>query len=143
MDLIRFIIFFNGVYDIFCGINILLFYKSSSNIFANLHPSIFIYNKDVIDPIFYRLLAYWIITYGTVRICYFHNCKLISIVVSLTYIIEAFVYCFEYFNYASTIGYKTLWVSTSSIIISYLSHVSHVSHVSHGNKYLTYHNCAD
>lgn len=122
MKIVKSLIVFNGIYDIFCGINIILFFNEKSpNIFACLHPSIFIYDKDIVHPIFYRMLAYWIITYGTIRIMYFCNSKYIRAIVSFTYIFEAFVFCFEFCCYDSTFLYHTLWISSTSLILSYFS----------------------
>jgi len=122
MKIVKSLIVFNGIYDIFCGISIILFFHTNSpNTFACLHPTIFVYNKELIHPIFYRMLAYWIITYGMVRIMYFYDSKYIRILVSLTYLLEASVFGFEFYCYESTLAYKTLWVSSSSFVLSYIS----------------------
>jgi hypothetical protein len=62
-----------------------------------------------------RLLAYWLITYGSIR-CFilYEN---INLLIALSYFIEAYAYGYEYIYYKTTIKYKVIFISLSSIII--------------------------
>jgi hypothetical protein len=108
------LIFINGIYDIICGISILFFPKS---FFADIHISIFneeYKNNDVIK----RLIAYWVITQGVIRISiFFEKSLIIKNVIALSYIIEAYAFSNEYFLFNTTNYYKTLFIIIISLIL--------------------------
>jgi hypothetical protein len=89
------ILFINGIYDIICAYSILNF--NNNNIFSSIHLNIFKLNYIKNNPIIRRLLAYWILTYGLIRlIAGYNNIKILYFIGALTYFIEAF--CFSYEN---------------------------------------------
>lgn len=104
----------NGIYDIICGICILL---NSDCIFANLHSNMFI-DKEA-EKLNKRLLAYWILTYGIMR--YLSEDRLI---LCLTYLIEAIIFAYEYYFYKSCEDDKIVFVVLSSLIIAYAIYIS-------------------
>lgn len=89
------ILFINGIYDIICAYSILNF--NNNNIFSSIHLNIFKFNNIKNNSIIKRLLAYWILTYGLIRlIAGYNNIKILYLIGALTYFIEAF--CFSYEN---------------------------------------------
>ena len=84
MNLIfKLFIFINGIYDLLCAIAILFF---PNTIIGNIHPSIF--NKEIkchschqltTCQLKNRLLAYWLITYGSIRCFIIHENKNINL----------------------------------------------------------------
>lgn len=111
--MIKNIILLNGIYDIICAISILWF-SNPYNYFSILHPKIFKNKTDFENPIIRRLLAYWILTYGIIRV-FSPDINIIA----MTYFIEAF--CFEYERFIgdgdTVVDYKISFISLSSIII--------------------------
>lgn len=104
------ILLINGLYDICCSFGMLFFPNVPS-----LHSNMFINNKD---PVVRRILAYWLMTYGMVRIAAgLYGGPVINIAAALTYFIEAF--CFEYENTVgkTTIPSKVRFVSVFSLIL--------------------------
>lgn len=74
----------NGLYDILCGSCLLKFI--SIPVLNKLHSEMF--HPELISNDFAcRLLGYWIITYGSIRLCHNRNSPLVS----LSYYIEAIV----------------------------------------------------
>jgi Erg28 like protein len=57
----------NGIYDIACAASI-VWAKDKTNLFARLHLSMFRDGDEKSSPLFQRMLAYWILTYGLMRI---------------------------------------------------------------------------
>jgi hypothetical protein len=114
--MINSIIFINGIYDLICGFTILFF---SSNTYlkpiANLHPMIF--KEEFRNDLIKRLLAYWIITYGTIRtaVIFKNNCIFIMIIIS--YFIEILAYSNENYLYKTTDNNKVLWINGLSFLI--------------------------
>jgi hypothetical protein len=105
------ILIINGIYDIICGISILFF----NNIFSKLHTSLF---KEDISDINKRFLAYWILTYGFIRLYvgFFNNYELL-IIGSITYILEALFLEYELLNNNMDV-IKTHIVSLFSILLA-------------------------
>jgi hypothetical protein len=118
-------IFVNGIYDLLCAVAI-LFYPNT--IIGNIHPSVF--NPDArmrkyaqsscAGQLNNRILAYWLITYGSIRCFILHENKTINLLIALSYFIEAFAYGYEYIYYNTTIKYKVVWISLSSLTIGSL-----------------------
>ena len=94
--MVNLILIVNGIYDLLCACSILFFsHIPVVGLLSKLHPSMFSDMEDINNPIIRRLLAYWLATYGTVRLaagCH-PSCDLI-IVATLTYFLEGI--CFEY-----------------------------------------------
>jgi hypothetical protein len=134
--ILKLFIFVNGIYDLLCAVGI-LFYPNT--IIGNIHPSVFnpdarmrkYAQEDCAGQLNKRLLAYWLITYGSIRCfilhenktikCFIlHENKTINLLIALSYFIEAFAYGYEYIYYKTTIKYKVIWISLSSITIGSL-----------------------
>jgi hypothetical protein len=116
----------NGLYDIACAVGIL--FVPNAWIFselARLHPCIFSAEEDASNPLVQRVLAYWLMTYGSIRlvggIAPSYTLKWLVI---MTYLVEAFAFGFEYVFYQNTQWYKVLWICTSCIILSCSIHLS-------------------
>jgi len=102
-NIIKYIIFFNGIYDILCAL-----------FFINIHLSIYKNKKDINN----RFLAYWIFTYGYIRLFILFDNKYINFIIFLSYFIEAFIYFIEFYYFNSTFYYKSLWIIISSLFIA-------------------------
>lgn len=113
--ILKWFIFFNGIYDILCAISILL---CTNTPLSKIHLSIF--KENIHYQINNRLLAYWIITYGCIRLFILQQNKTINILIAITYFIEAFVYIYECKLHNTTIKYNVSLVSISSLIIGLL-----------------------
>lgn len=107
------IIFINGIYDIICALSILYF---NNNYFSNFHIDIF---KDEYkkNNVMNRILAYWILTYGIIRIFAIFNNYYLNILIIISYLIEIFGFVNEEFFYKTTITYKVSFISFFSLII--------------------------
>jgi hypothetical protein len=85
------ILIINGIYDIISAL-LLLFNHSLS-----IHLNMFINKNNKNNKIIQRFFAYWIFTYGIIRlITGIYNIKILYLIGSLTYFIEAL--CFKYEN---------------------------------------------
>jgi hypothetical protein len=87
---------------------------------AKLHPTMFSDPTDQHHPIVCRLLAYWLTTYGFVRIAVFKHDTTVDFLVASTYFIEAWAYSYEDVMYGTTIRSKVAWVSWSSVVLGLL-----------------------
>jgi len=103
----------NGIYDILCAVSILNFINIPQ--LRYLHLSM-IKNHNYQNSLFERFFAYWILTYGIIRI--HDNYTLIS----YSYYLEAVFFLNEYMN-NSTYNDKTFFVIISSLFLGYLCHV--------------------
>lgn len=110
---IRFIIYLNGIYDILCAISILLHQQKSIQIkipvLSELHLKMF--NQT---PVSERLLAFWIFTYGMIRISNH------SLLISYSYYLEAIFFFNEYMN-ATVDAKKAFFVIVSSLMLGFIS----------------------
>ena len=107
--MLQYIIKINGIYDIICALSILFNIPYIKNIHLSMIKD---YNKQ--NKITERFFAYWIFTYGIIRIS--DNYLLIS----YSYYIEALVFINEYMN-NSTYFYKSLFVIISSLFLGYFA----------------------
>jgi hypothetical protein len=103
----------NGIYDIICALSILNFTYFPKLRF--LHLSM-IKNYNYQNYLFERFFAYWIFTYGLIRL--FGNYTLIS----YSYYLEAIFLFNEFINH-SVYNYKSFFVIISSLILGYLCHL--------------------
>jgi hypothetical protein len=111
-----YVVFLNGVYDILCAISMLFLPKVwIFSVFSRLHPSMF---TTPIDPITQRILSYWVMTYGAIRISAIMRNDVVDSLVSMTYLFEATVFAFEYIVHGTTHLYKTIWVIISCILLT-------------------------
>lgn len=111
------LVFFNGIYDIICATCIISHIHQLSYI-ANIHQTIFIPNQNY--QMVNRLLGYWIMTYGIVRISIYKRNKVINTLISATYFIEVIYYTNEDILYGTVIKWKVAWISFSSILLGIL-----------------------
>ena len=98
----------NGIYDIMCAISILNFIPK----LRYLHLSM-IKNHNYQNSLFERFFAYWIFTYGLIRLQ--GNYTLIT----YSYYLEAIFFFHEYMN-NSTYSDKSFFVIASSLFLGYL-----------------------
>ena len=107
------ILIINGIYDIICFFSILFKIKFISR----LHLGLF---KNKQELIVERLLAYWILTYGLIRLSTgIYNYKQIG---SITYLIEAGCFEYELLVNNDLIKSKIRFVSIISILLwSYIN----------------------
>ena len=110
MILLKRIVLLNGIYDILCAISILKIIHIP--VLSDLHLSMIKNNGK--NPLFERFFAYWIFTYGIIRI--FGN----NLLISLSYFIEAAFLLNEYINDA-VIENKVLFVIVTSFILGLLT----------------------
>lgn len=112
------IIFINGIYDILCALSILGYINIP--ILNNLHLSMFIEYEYRIQnqnqKLFERILAYWIFTYGIIRIS--GN----SFLISLSYYMESIFIANESLINRTIQLDKGLFVIITSYVLGYLSH---------------------
>lgn len=115
IEALKFFVFLNSIYDIFCAIAILLF---SNTLIGKIH--LFIFNKNIHYQVNNRLLAYWILTYGCIRLFILQENNTTNILIAITYFIEAFAYIYEYRYFNTTMKYKVAFISVTSFIIGLL-----------------------
>jgi len=99
----------NGIYDILCAISILRIVHIP--ILDNLHLSVI---KKQIDTniMFKRVFAFWLITYGIMRLS--ANNKMIA----FSYFIEAAFFTNEYFL-GTVIEIKALFIIITSVLLGF------------------------
>ena len=111
-EYISYIIKLNGIYDILCAISILKWV--SIPYIKDLHLSMI---KEKQNIILERFFAYWIFTYGIIRLS--NNYLLIT----YSYLIEAFVFAYEYYQ-GTVYQEKTIFVIITSLLFAYLTYQS-------------------
>jgi hypothetical protein len=82
------IVLFNGIYDIICAISMLNIIPIP--VFDKLHISMFKEHDQKLQ----RMFAYWILTYGIIRVILYNNWS--NGLVSITYFLEALCIYNEY-----------------------------------------------
>lgn len=108
----------NGVYDIMCAVGIL--FLPNVWIFSNLaqlHPTMFTTPENQNHPILRRSLAYWLLTYGSMRIAIVRRDDVVDYLVAMTYFLEAAAFAFEDVVHLTTQRDKVAWVSWSSVLL--------------------------
>jgi len=110
------LVLFNGIYDILCAFSILGWPLPFSSFFAKLHPTMFLEEMDVTAK---RILAYWILTYGCIRLyagIYFEPTTRYLAV--LTYILEGLFFLYE--NQQTKMNQEKVWfVTTVSFLFAF------------------------
>ena len=109
MTILRFIVKANGIYDILCALCILKIINIP--ILKDLHLLV-IKNYSGNNNLFERFYAYWIFTYGIIRLS--NN----NIWISYSYFIEAIFFTNEYIN-NSVYKDKVMFIIISSIILGF------------------------
>lgn len=113
MTILGFIIKINGIYDILCCLSILKFINIP--ILNNLHLSV-IKNYSGDNELFERFYAYWIFTYGIIRLS--NNNELIS----YSYFIEAIFFTNEYII-GTVYEDKVIFIVILTLILGYASRI--------------------
>ena len=109
--ILYYIVKLNGLYDILCALSILKYIENP--VCSTIHINMMAKYKH--NPLFERFLAYWIFTYGFVRIGDTH-------LIPYSYYIEAAVFTNE--MYRETIYFdKGLFVIISSLIMGIITHL--------------------
>jgi len=80
----------------------------------NLHSLVF---KDNNNDNNHRFLKYWVMTNGFIRLFIIFNNIYANYIIIITYLIEIFVFNYEYFIYNSTKLINTAFISISSLIL--------------------------
>ena len=113
------VLILNGIYDILCASSILWFQGIPPfSYLAQLHPTMFSEKENSENPTLKRFLAYWIMTYGGLRLTAgFHRDVALDSFAAATYFIEAL--CFENENriWKTMVPSKVLFVSIFSVIL--------------------------
>jgi hypothetical protein len=94
--IVRGLVFFNGMYDLLCFVGIMWFHTLPG--FSTFHLGVFRDEQDRRHPLVRRLLAYWILTYGSIRIlagAMDHESYAMDSAAALTYFIEIFGFEYE------------------------------------------------
>jgi len=101
----------NGIYDILCALSILKMIHIP--ILETIHLQMF-YSDINNDPVFERFLAYWIFTYGILRIRY-------NVFVPYSYYIEALFVANECLVHETIVFEKGMFVMITSSLLGYLT----------------------
>lgn len=109
------LIYMNGLYDILCGISILVSPYIRIPLFNCIHSNMI--NNESIDILTKNYLAYWILTYGIMRL-YIYDVNILIV----SYIIEAVCFSNElYFKRIHKIkGIFTITISLYIAIYLYI-----------------------
>jgi hypothetical protein len=113
-DTLLCVVFVNGVYDVVCFLGIML----ALPVFGSLHIGVFKPNE--LSPLAERILAYWILTYGVIRVLVASGDECITGAAALSYFIETFAFECENFTHGSVIRYKVHAMSLASMSIAVL-----------------------
>ena len=100
------LILINDIFDLFSSL-----FKN-----FNLHSIVFNDNDDNDN----RFLKYWVMTNGFIRLFIIFNNIYANYIIIITYIIEIFVFNYEYFIYNSVKLLNTIFISISSFILIFL-----------------------
>ena len=85
------------------------------HIIKSLHLTMF-HNQPSNQPLFERFMAYWIFTYGIIRLQY-------NILVPYSYYIEALFIANECFIHKTIVFEKGMFVIITSGLLGYLTHL--------------------
>jgi len=99
----------NGIYDVICGLSLLV----TDKYFSRFHLSIF---KEKLDEITKRFLAYWIITYGIIRL-FLGIYDEYSFLITLSYLTEILAFEYELYLSNNLYKYKVRFITFSSLFI--------------------------
>jgi hypothetical protein len=94
--MVRGLVFFNGMYDLLCFVGMMWVHSLPG--FSTFHLSVFRNEEDRRHPLVRRLLAYWVLTYGSIRVMagsMDHESYAMDSAAALTYFIEIFGFEYE------------------------------------------------
>lgn len=113
---VRLILIGNGLYDLLCACSILfLLDVPVVGFLSTLHTTMFSNTKN---PIAFRILAYWLATYGIVRLAAgYDKDTSLTRVAAMTYFIEAICWEYECMVGKSMMQIETSFVSVTSVIL--------------------------
>ena len=117
VDTISGVVFFNGLYDIICGLSILRVLPNS--FFATIHKSMFFDDSG-----FDHFLAYWILLNGMIRIIGGLNMKspVCRMIVCWSYLLEAGFVANETYVWHNMHIDRGLFVIVFSLYLAFLSY---------------------
>jgi Erg28 like protein len=118
LQMLDFLIVANGVYDILCAVGIL--FLPNTPVFctlARLHPTMFKHKQEQNNAVLCRFLAYWLLTYGAVRIATSLDDVMIDYLAAITYFIEAAAFEYENVVFHNTQRSKVTWVTCSCMFL--------------------------
>lgn len=102
----------NGVYDILCATAILAPPRSGwASAAANLHMGMYTRPPGSATPTERRLMAYWLVSYGTVRVVQCTGDASVSHLSAVTYFIEMAAWLLEYGVYNTVHGGAAMQVA--------------------------------
>ena len=110
-DFIRVLLIINGIYDLACSCSILVF---PAPWLSSLHSGMFADDEHRTHPVIRRLLAYWILTYGSVRLAVGLLSEGCLLAAALTYFAEAYCFAHEHFVGHTLIRWRAAFVSLTS-----------------------------
>ncbi|MBT3409035.1 hypothetical protein HN415_10265 [Candidatus Woesearchaeota archaeon] len=105
-----FIFIFNGIYDILCALCILQIINIHH--LDNLHLDMFHNHLHVFEK---RFLAYWIMSYGFMRLSNDHY------LICISYLLEAIVFTNEYIYYNQVKKNNCIFVVITSLFLACLA----------------------
>lgn len=108
MHWLSMIIFINGVYDLVCAALILWGP-------ATFAPHLHVFRQDPVPLLAQRLLAYWILTYGAIRVLGAPDSA-----VFVTYMAEAVCFLYEELVARDTKSWRVLWIGLVSAVLAVL-----------------------
>ena len=115
--LLGYLAYLNGMYDVACSLTI-IFIRNPKNFLANLHITMFKDHEEQLPtPLSRRLLAYWIFTYGMVRMTALNFSWYAYFAVACTYFVEGMALSLEELLYKNTVPWKSLSVSVLSCMM--------------------------
>ena len=121
MNILSKIIIINGIYDILCAISILKIVNIP--VIKDLHLSM-LRDNEKNNEIIERFMAYWIFTYGIIRIYSGYNKK--YELAAISYYIEAVIISNEYFINKSMVMERSMFVILFSLFLGILCNFSQI-----------------
>jgi hypothetical protein len=119
----------NGMYDVLCALSIL--HITNIPILNDLHTSM-LFELERNNPVMKRFMAYWIYSYGIIRIHGGYNKN--YTLVAISYYIEAGVIANECFIHNTMIFDKSIFVIVFSIFLGYYMNFQYIDFCSERNN---------
>ena len=113
------LVFLNGVYDFLCFLGIMWFKRLP--FVSSAHLRVFRSEEDTVNPLTRRLLAYWILTYGTTRMlagALEHDSYALDCAAAVSYLIEVFGFEYELCVERTVIRSKVTFITLASLPIA-------------------------
>ena len=122
MRMARMVLLVNGVYDLACACSILIY---PFPVLSSLHSGMFVEEEHRDHPVIRRFLAYWILTYGSVRLASGFFLPSALPIAALTYFLEAFCFAHEHLTAGTLVRSKTIFVFVASAAMGVLAATHH------------------